>query len=544
MTNVTFSRKNIEKHVKLTDEVIEKISLFGTPLERIDDKELEIEVFPNRPDLIPMHGFLRGLKAFLGKETGLKKYKLEKPEKDYNVKVEKSVKDVRPHVACAIVKNLNFDDEKIKEMIDLQEKLHFTIGRDRKKAAIGIYPLEKIKLPIKYEARNPVDIKFVPLGLEKELNAGQILNRHPTGKKYAHLLKDFKKFPVFVDSNNKILSLPPVINSSETGKITSETNSVFIECSGHDQNILNKIINIIITTLSDMGGKIYQMQIIDNHNFVSPNLDPETMPISLENTNKLLGLNLKQKDIPGLLAKMGHDYKNQHAIIAPWRTDILHEVDLIEDIAIAYGYDNLEPEIPNLSTIGEESKESRVKNKIAEILVGLGLVEISTYHMIKTEEAKKMKTLNQIEVQDSKTEYKILRPNLLVPGLRILSENIDTEYPQKIFEIGRIFRLNDKTETGVEEQDSIFVALTPGNFTESKQHLDCLFKSLGIDYDLKEFDVPGLIPGRSGKIIFQDKEIGYIGEAHPNTLRTWNLKMPLSVFEIDLEYIYKSLNKN
>src|SRR3989344_6345297 len=143
MTIATFNRKEIEKHVKLTDEVIEKISLLGTPLEKITSDKLEIEVFPNRPDLISMHGFLRAFKAFIGKETGLKKYIVNKPEKDYKIEIDKSVKDVRPYTACAIVKNLSLNDENIKEIIDLQEKLHTTVGRNRKKAAIGIYPLEK-----------------------------------------------------------------------------------------------------------------------------------------------------------------------------------------------------------------------------------------------------------------------------------------------------------------------------------------------------------------------------------------------------------------
>ncbi|PIN89731.1 phenylalanine--tRNA ligase subunit beta [Candidatus Pacearchaeota archaeon CG10_big_fil_rev_8_21_14_0_10_34_76] len=543
MTNVTFPRKEFEKHIKLTKEVIDKISLFGTPLEKIDDKSIEIEVFPNRPDLIPLHGFIRGFKAFLGKEVGLKKYALEKPEKDNIVYVEKNVKDIRPYIACAIVKDINFDDEKIKEIIDLQEKLHITIGRDRKKAAIGIYPLEKIKLPIKYEARNPIDIRFKPLGHDKELNANQILNRHPTGKKYASLLKGYKKFPVFVDAEKNILSMPPILNSDETGKITEKTKSVFVECSGFDQNVLNKIINIIVTALSDMGGKIYQMHIQDKKNFISPDFEPEMMPVSIENTNRLLGLSLSEKDVRILLNKMGHDYKEGYAIIPPWRTDILHEVDLIEDIAIAYGYDKIEPEIPNLSTIGNELRESKIKNKISELLIGLGLIEISTYHLIKPEEAKKMKIQNPIEVQDSKTEYKILRPNLFIPGLRIISENIDAEYPQKIFEIGRVFTPDEKTETGIRENDSVLIALTPSNFTEAKQHLDYLLNSLGLDYTIKESETFGLIPGRTGKISISGKEIGYIGEVHPNTLKSWHLKMPLSTIELSLSEIYKQISK-
>ena len=260
MASIKFPRKEFEKHIKLNKEIEEKISLFGTHLESLTDEEIELEILPNRPDLFSFQGFIKAFKAFLGKDTGLRKYKIHQGEKNYKVKVDKSVKTIRPYTACAIVKNLSFNDEKIKEIIYLQEKLHSTLGRNRKKLAIGIYPLEKISLPIKYEARKPQDIKFIPLEMNKELTGIQILQQHPTGRDYAKLLEEYEKFPVFIDSNNKILSMPPIINSHETGKITNETKEVFIECSGFDFILLKKVLNIIVTTLSDQGGKIYSQK--------------------------------------------------------------------------------------------------------------------------------------------------------------------------------------------------------------------------------------------------------------------------------------------
>ncbi|MCH7568885.1 MAG: phenylalanine--tRNA ligase subunit beta [Nanoarchaeota archaeon] len=541
MAIIKFPKKEIEKHFKINQKILDEISMFGTPAQILAD-ELEIEINPNRPDLIPMQGFIRAFKAFKGKSNGLTKYKINKPEKNYKVKVESSVKEVRPYTVCAIIKNLKFDNEKIKELVNIQEKIHSTLGRNRKKVAIGIYPLEKIKLPIKYEARKPLDIKFIPLDTTKEMNAIQILKRHPAGKEYAYLLKTYQKFPVFVDANKKILSMPPIINSQEIGKVTEKTKEVFIECSGFDKNALNKTLNILVTTFADMGGKIYSMIIEDKKKEITPNLEPEKMKISLENVNKLLGLKLKEENIEKLLKKMGYNYKNKTVFIPAWRTDILHEVDIIEDIAIAYGYDKFAPEIPELSTIGEESKEDKLKERISEILIGLKLLEISSYHLIKSDEAKKMKVDKPIEIENSKTEYKILRPNLLIPTLRTLSENKDNEYPQHIFEIGRVFSLDEKKETRIKEQENLIIALTPGNFTEAKQTLDYLLKILALNYKLEETTHPNLIDGRTGKILLNNKEIGYIGEVHPNTLRNWNLKMPLALIEINLDEVMKEIH--
>jgi len=213
MANIKISREQFEKEIgKLDEKMQEKIALFGTPLESINEQEIELEIFPNRPDLLSYHGFKKAFLAFLGKKTGLIEYKLNKPEKDYIVKIDSSVKEIRPFTVCAIVNDLKFDDEKIKEIIDIQEKLHTTIGRKRKKLAIGIYPLEKIKLPITYEALEPDKIKFIPLESTREMSGLEILQRHPTGKDYAHLLKGKTKFPIFKDADNNILSMPPIIN--------------------------------------------------------------------------------------------------------------------------------------------------------------------------------------------------------------------------------------------------------------------------------------------------------------------------------------------
>ncbi|MFH1425374.1 MAG: phenylalanine--tRNA ligase subunit beta [archaeon] len=544
MTTLTLPRKELESQLgtKLTKEIIDKISLFGTPLEKITDEEVEIEVFPNRPDLISLQGFLRSFKSFLNKSPGLKEYKLSKPEPNFKVTIAPSVKSVRPYTACAIVKNLKFDNEKIKEIIDLQEKLHITLGRNRKKVAIGIYPLEKIKLPIRYEARSPEKIKFIPLEETRELNGRQILTKHPAGREYSHLIEEYEKYPVFIDANNKILSMPPIINSHETGKISEQTKDVFIECSGHNLETLKKTLNIIVTTLADIGGKVCQMNLeYENKKITTPNLTPEKMKISLENTNKLLGLELKESDLEKLIPKMGYNYKNKTVEIPAWRTDILHEVDIIEDIAIAYGYDNLEPALPEISTIGGEDEKEKFKNKIAELLIGLQLTEISTYHLIKQQEAQLFKIENKIKVLDSKTEYKILRPNLLIPALRILSENKDHEYPQELFEIGVIFSPDEKEESGVKETNNLIIALSPANFTKIKQILEYLSRSLNIQLKLEEHTHPQLIEGRTASIKLNNKSIGYLGELHPKTLRDWNIKMPLAVLEINLDEIFEKL---
>jgi len=547
MATTKFLRKLFEKEIgKLDEKMQEKIPMFGTPIESINEDTIEIDVTPNRPDLLSYQGFKRSFLSFLGKFPGLKKYKINPPEKDYVVTIDSSVKEIRPYTACAIVKGLKLDNDKIKEIIDIQEKLHNTIGRKRKKVAIGIYPLEKISLPITFKALEPDQIKFQPLEAPKEMSGLQILQRLSAGRDYAHLLAGKSKFPIFVDGKNNIMSMPPIINSHNTGKITEETKEVFIECSGFDFETCKKCINILVTILGDMDGKIYQMEIKGGVKAITPDLSPEKNNLSLENTNKLLGLNLNEKELKILIEKMGHSYNKGEVESPAWRTDILHEVDLIEEVAIAFGYDVFIPEIPEISTIGEENPKETIKRKISEILSGLGLLETSNYHLTKAiDQFEKMGVSEQdykgvVELEESKTDYNILRRDLSHYCLKILSENVDSEYPQRIFESGRVFELK---ENKITEKEKLSCAITPGNFTEIKQIIEYLGRMLGLNIRLQEAENPRkeFIEGRTANIFLDEKIIGELGEIHPRILKNWKIKMPVALFELDLEEVFSKL---
>jgi len=605
MAIVTFNKKQFEKDIgKLTENLKDKIAMFGTPIEKIENQEIQIEIFPDRPDLLSYQGYKRSFLAFLGKKTGLKKYKIKKPEKNYKVNIDSSVKDVRPYTACAIVKGIKLSDDKIKEIIEIQEKLHTTVGRKRKKLAIGIYPLEEIKLPITYKALEPDKIKFTPLESSRKMSGLEILQRHPVGKDYAHLLAGKTKFPIFIDANKNILSMPPIINSQLTGKITKKTKDVFVECSGYDFDLLKKCLNIIVTSLSDIGGTIYQMKLKYKKRELTPDLSTEKMKISLENTNKTLGLNLNEKQLKSLLEKMGYDYEKGFVQIPNWRLDILHEVDLIEDVAIAYGYDKFKPEIPSISTIGHEDPKETIKRKIAETLASIKFLEVSNYHLTNpNNQFKKMGIPEKqkkefIKVEDSKTDYTILRKDLSHYMMKVFSENVDAEYPQKIFEIGKVFRettqedrkLIDKKSLragqdtvskfggNLQETEHLATAISPADFTQIKQVLKYLSRMLNIEIKSQETeDFPlHFIDGRVAEIILTNEDsdkldstkkreggtfkskklgiaesekkgsnsqikIGYIGEIHPRILKNWKLKMPVVLFEISLEEIFEEL---
>ncbi|MFZ1970639.1 MAG: phenylalanine--tRNA ligase subunit beta [Candidatus Nanoarchaeia archaeon] len=544
MAIVTLNKKQFEKEIgKFDDKMEEKIALFGTPIDKVTNEELQIEIFPNRPDLLSYHGFKRAFLAFLEKKTGLVQYKINKS--NYKVIVDPSLKDIRPYTTCVVIKDIKLDSEKIKELIEIQEKLHLTLGRKRRKLAMGIYPLEKIKFPITFKALEPDKIKFIPLESDKEMSGLEILQKHPTGKEYASLLSGKAKFPIFIDSEDKILSMPPIINSKTTGRVTEKTKDIFVECSGFDPNILEKCLNILVAALADMGGEIYEVEVsYGKDKKIFPNFETEKRPISIENVNKLLGLDLKENDVKKLLEKMGYNSNKNIVEIPPWRIDILHEVDLIEDVAIAYGYEKLIPEIPEISTIGQEDPKEVIKRKISEILTGLDMQEISNYHLTTLKDQFEKMGINEkskyIPVENSKTDYNILRENLTHYSLKTFSENIKNDFPQRIFEVGKIFKYGEN----IKEENSLSIATSPNNFTEIKQILNYLSKMLDLKISFREpKEFPNyFIEGRVAEIILEDEKIGFAGEIHPKILKNWKIRMPVALSEINLDKIIKKLN--
>jgi phenylalanyl-tRNA synthetase beta chain len=526
------------------EELKDRISMLGTDLKSIQGNEIKVEVFPNRPDMLSEQGFARAFSSFIGVKTGLRKYEVK--DSGEKLIVEKSVNKVRPFTACAIVKNLNFDDEKIREVVQIQEKLHTTFGRNRRKVAIGIYPQEKIKYPIYFRAVDKNKLKFKPLESEVEMTGAEILEKHPKGKEYAHLLEGFDIYPVFVDANDQVLSLTPIINSHITGKVDESTQEVFIECSGHNLDSCQTCLNMIVTSLADMGGEIYSMSLeYEDKKFISPDLSPREWDLDLEYVNKRLGLDLDEKQVAELLSRMGFDYSSGKVSVPCYRADIMHQIDFVEDIAIAYGFENFVPEIPNVMTVGKESKLSVFEKKVVSLLTGLGYLEAFTNHITSKEYQTKLMNFESeiVEIENSvSTEQDCVRSWMIPCLMEALLNNKRHELPHKLFDIGVVFKedKHDKTETGVIEalRLGLVLAQEDADYTKVRQVLDYIAHNLGVKFDYSETDHSSFIPGRVARVSYKDKGIAYVGEIHPEVLGNWNLEVPVAVLELNLSELF------
>ncbi|MBI2668483.1 phenylalanine--tRNA ligase subunit beta [Candidatus Woesearchaeota archaeon] len=542
MPTITLNKTELEKLIgkKLPlEQLKDRISMLGTDLEKIEGDEIHVEVFPNRPDMLSEQGFARALSSFIGVKTGLRKYNVKKS--GHKVIIDKSV-TMRPYTACAIVKNLRLTDEKIKELMQIQEKLATTHGRNRKKSAYGVYPLERITFPVRYEARDPKTIRFRPLGFERAISAAEVVELHPKGKEYAHLTAGWTKYPFFVDAAGKILSLLPFTNSHDTGKVDEMTKDVFVECSGIDLENVKVALNILVTMLGDMGGEIYSLEMAYEDksikSMVTPDLMAGKMKVDREYINQRLGLELSDAEMKKMLERMGYGYEKGMAFVPVYRADILHQADLMEDVAIAYGYENFKESIPTMVTIGQEDQAEKFYEKLRDGLVGFRLLEVKNYHLMNGVELneKMMEKGKGIALLNSLGEHNHLRHSLLPSLLKNLSDNKHHEFPQDLFEIGRVFFADAEEETNVGEEDrlGIVVCHEKTDFTEIRQILDALLVYLGVEGKVKETKDPRFIAGRVGEILIGSKKIGVIGEIHPAVLEKWGITVPAVGMEVDV----------
>jgi len=549
MANIEISFERVKEDLKRSDLTIDQLSDilfdFGLEIDSYDESTdaLKIEITAERIDLLSEHGFLRALKTYLDVDAS-KRYSVK--SSGCSVIVDKSAVGYGNYTMCAIVKGLSFDDSKIKEIIAVQEKLHATYGRKRRLASLGIYPLDKIKFPIKLFADAPEKIKFVPLSEAREMTGKEIITNTETGREYANLVDGKDKYLFFIDSNKNILSMPPIINSEMTGRVTEETKDIFIECTGSNLVKLKYLMSILVTLFIDLGGEAYSLEInYPDQKIISPDLVYVKKIISVKKVNIILGIDIDAESASKLLKRMGYFTKviNKDKVeveIPPYRSDVMHDYDIIDDIGRAYGFSNIKLKEPKIFTVGSLDDISEKQDNIVKIMTGIGLCEV----MPLTLSSEKASFGNfNIQGKDyvslgfsAESSFNIVS-NWLIPKLfSCLLNNQHRSFPQKIFACDEVVVLDMKEETRSKNilKTACLIADAKVTFTEISAILLALCNSLGLKLSLEKKDYPFYISGRSAKVIVNGREAGHIGEVSPEVISNNSYSFPVAGFEVEI----------
>ena len=527
------------------EKMVEWLPWLGVDIEEIGSDHVKIEFNPNRIDFCSYAGVARGFCGLMEWETGLPEYTVQKGKIVLNI--DSSVSEVRPYMVGAVVRGVRLDEESVRELMEIQEDLHWGIGRDRKKASIGVHNLDSVQPPFIYTTSDPDAAKFVPLDKAEEMSLREILERHEKGIAYRHLVEGASRYPLLIDSKNGVLSMPPIINGELT-RVSNRTRDLFIDVTGTDLHAVARSLNVLVTALTDMGGSIESINVkYSDHAVVSPDLTPQKMELRVDYANRLLGLKLSEDETAKSLRKCRLDAervgKGVLAVSIPaYRIDILHQVDLVEEVAIGYGYYKLNPTKSATVTTGKQHRTSEIARNVRQIMIGLGFTEAMNF--ILTNEATQYEKMRRkvgraVTIANPvSAECSIAREDLLPSLMTNLMDNRHASYPQRVFEVSDVIRISEEAETRSERRLNVAAVSShpTANFTEMRSYLEALLANLGLtDWKVKATRHPSFLQGRVAAIHVKRRKIGVVGEVHPEVLNNFELENPTGAFEIDLE---------
>ncbi|ESO90473.1 hypothetical protein LOTGIDRAFT_217906 [Lottia gigantea] len=528
-----------------------------------DVVEYKIDVPANRYDILCVEGFSRGLLVFLEKLKA-PRYKVVEPSgKKHQMTVLPSTEQVRPYVVAAILRDITFTQDRYKSFIDLQDKLHQNLCRRRTLVAIGTHDLDSIKGPFVYDAKSPADIKFRPLNQDKEYTGQGIMELYSKDNHIKHFLPIIENkpvYPVIYDSNNIILSMPPIINGDHT-KISVNTKSVIVECTGTDLHKTELTLDTVVCMFSQYCLKPFTVEPVeviypDGTKFNYPKLPYRFEEVNVERINKQVGINISAEDMARYLTKMClqsevlKDGKNLRVEIPPTRSDILHTCDIMEDVAIGYGFNNIIKTIPDTNCIANQFPLNKLTDLLRQEIAGAGFTEALTFALCSRDDiasklGKKIEDTGAVHIANPKTlEFQVARTTLLPGVLKTVYNNQNMPLPLKLFEISDVVYQDPAKDVGARNERRLCAIHynKSSGFEVIHGLLDRVMKLLEIPYDkkdgyyIKACDDSTYFPGRCADIMVRNESVGKLGTLHPDVITKFDLNQPCSALEINIEH--------
>ncbi len=521
-----------------------RLPLMGTDIDTCDEDTLGIEIFPDRPDLLSPETLFHGMMPFL--HDSPPNPRLAVRPGTISMKVSPELASIRPVILGAVVRGLNVDEDIIKRLMEHQEKLHFALGRGRKRASIGVHDLATISPPFRVEAVERTH-SFTPLAMDEEMTIDEILSEHPKGVDYAHLLQGMDKVPIIFDSNDAVLSFPPIINGDHT-TVTTGTRDIFIDVTGLDGRACESALMLICLQLSVLGGTVESVR-VDAHDGKEWILNGSPIKHQVERTlvEGILGNSFTDDQIEDAIRRMGGIYNGDTsgilAISMPrWRFDILHPIDLVEEIAIGHGYDDLSHDVPKAPLTAIPRSDGHLRRRVREALQGLGLIQIQSLTLSNDSdqfELMRWKPDGSITRMTNPitTEHTILRQNILPGLLRLLAANRHHDLPQGVYELGTVV-IDHKNR----DRFAFLIAERTGGFAALRGRIQRLMRDLGCaDWSLVENQSGPWLSGRSANILVDDIIVGECGEIDPRVSESFDLKVPMSGVQFDMAALSRVL---
>ncbi|XP_041120218.1 phenylalanine--tRNA ligase beta subunit-like isoform X1 [Polyodon spathula] len=528
----------------------------------------KIDVPANRYDLLCLEGLVRGLQVFK-ERTEAPRYERVYPVdgEPQRLIITEETALVRPHAVAAVLRNITFTKDRYESFIELQEKLHQNVCRKRTLVAIGTHDLDTISGPFTFTAKPPADIKFKPLNQSKEYTAPELMNLYKTDshlRHFLHIIEDKPVYPIIYDSNGIVLSMPPIINGDHS-KISLNTKSVFIECTATDVTKAKIVLDMVVTMFSEYCDKPFTVEAAevvypDGKIFIYPELPYRKETLTSDFINKKVGFNETPESIAKLLTRMylksevigeGGDIEVE---IPPTRSDIIHACDIVEDAAMAYGFNNLRRTMPRTYTVANQFPLNKLTELLRHDLAAAGFTEALTFALsaflqcsredIADKLNKDISSTKAAHIANPKTaEFQVARTTLLAGLLKTVAANRKMPLPLKLFEISDVVLKDETRDVGARNNRrlcAIYYNKSPG-FEVIHGLLDRTMQLLDVKpgrekgYCIQAVEDSTFFPGRCAEVFAHGQSIGRLGVLHPDVINKFELTMPCSALDIDIE---------
>jgi len=538
--------------------------LFGLGIEyegETEDGDFKLEFEADRLDRLSVEGIARSLRYHYGDDRGVDVPDTNSSE--WTITVE-DVPEDRPYVTGAVIRGVDLDEAALDSLIQLQEKLHATMGRKRAKGAIGIHDLAMLKgeavdtdgdgaaaRSITYTGIEPDGDTFVPLDDDAERTPAGVLTEHPTGETYADLLEDYDTYPAIYDDIG-LFSFPPVINGRRT-EVTTDSRELFVELTGTDQWTLDRMCAIICYALDARGATVEDVTVdYPDRELRRPDFAVRSKHVAHDRIETLLGVDLITDEVVDLAERSGLDATpvddGYDVDVPPYRVDVLHPVDVVDDLGRAYGFNDLEPRYPDVNTIGGRTESSRLERAVRGTLVGLGFEDLLNFNM--TSEAENFDRMrlspgdDAVGAADPATisepyseDFTILRTWALPSLAMVLENNTHHSYPQDLAEVGFAAHADDDENTGVAERRTVAAVLArhDASYEDAKARLQALCDEFDAALETPPTDHPSFIDGRAAAVEIDGEPVGVVGELHPAVIVDHDVEVPVAGFELELD---------
>jgi len=510
----------------------------------------------NRPDLWSCEGIARQIRIKLQGAASAYPFFKPTPRPKRRIQVMQGLERVRPYIAACTAVGYKMTGEGLAQLVQTQEKLADIFGRKRRTISIGLYRLPQIVFPVTYTLVKPEEVRFTPLGVEEKMSPREILAVHPKGLEYGPILAGHDRLPLLMDEEGQVLSLPPIINSREIGEVRVGDRELFVEVTGTDLPMVLLTLNILAVNLADRGATIEAVEVAYPYatelgkTVRTPFNFQKARSIPIKTIEDALGVPLGAERIRQALLAYGYEAsasKDRGAIsvkIPPYRNDLMHPLDVVEDVAISRGYGEFTPIMPSQFTVGSLSRLEEMSDRVRDMMVGMGFQEIISNIMASRQELiDRMRLAGSdrdriVEVENVMTQaYSRLRQWITPSLLRVEAASTRAFYPHRLFEVGEVAVPDATEETGVRTLMVLgaLIAHANANFSEAHSCLDLLLFYLDRPYTLEPISHRSFLDGRAGRIVSNGRAVGLIGEIHPEVLEHWQVSMPSVVFELEVD---------